>query len=39
MKIMNNVILIVDINFDVFEECLTLIMFIMCIVNINVLSK
>ena len=33
---MNNVVLNVDINVDVFEECLTLITFIMCIVNINV---
>ena len=36
---MNNVVLNVDINVDVFEECLTLITFIMCIVNINVPSK
>ena len=36
---MNNVVLNVDIDVDVFEECLTLIMFIMSIVNINVLSK
>ena len=29
---MNNVVLNVDINVDVFEECLTLTTFIMCIV-------